>query len=147
MIRRTYWQNGLIGATAALFGGAMLHRAPEQPGPAMRVVSSIVAGGPATSSTTPSTTTGSASAQVSTALKAFASVAKSLSSPSALAAGVRSYFAFKSAHPNDVKKPYLYFVDYGQPSTAKRGYVLDMSALRIVDGPFTVAHGRGSSTS
>jgi hypothetical protein len=46
-----------------------------------------------------------------------------------------------------VRKPYLYFVDYGLPSTEPRGYVFDMKALRVVDGPFTVAHGRGSSTS
>jgi hypothetical protein len=45
-----------------------------------------------------------------------------------------------------VRKPYLYFVDYGLPSTTARGYVFDMDALTIVDGPFTVAHGRGSST-
>ena len=57
-----------------------------------------------------------------------------------------SYFAFKSAHPAEVKKPFLYFVDYGLPSTAPRGYVFDMDALRVVDGPFTVAHGRGSAT-
>ena len=46
-----------------------------------------------------------------------------------------------------MKKPYLYFVDYGLPNTEPRGYVFDMSALRIVDGPFTVAHGRGSGSS
>jgi len=44
-----------------------------------------------------------------------------------------------------VKKPFLYFVDYGLPSTSPRGYVFDMDALKIVDGPFTVAHGRGSA--
>jgi hypothetical protein len=33
------------------------------------------------------------------------------------------------------------------PSTARRGYVFDMNSLEIVDGPFTVAHGRGSATS
>jgi hypothetical protein len=148
MIRRSYLQNGLIGTVAALFGGVMLVQAPEQPGPAMRVVSSVVAGGPATTAaggSTPAPT--GLSAKVANALSAFTSVSKSLSSPAALEDGFRSYFAFKSAHPDEVKKPLLYFVDYGQPSTAKRGYVFDMSALKVVDGPFTVAHGRGSSTS
>src|SRR4051812_34837777 len=125
MIRRSYLNNGLIGAVAALFGGVMLVRAPEQPGPAMRVVSSVVAGGPATAAATvsPAAAT-SGSSRVTAALQAFSSVAKSLSSPTALEDGVASYYAYKSAHPTDVKKPYLYFVDYGQPSTAKRGYVL-----------------------
>jgi hypothetical protein len=72
---------------------------------------------------------------------------QSLSSPKALESAVRSYFAFKTAHPDEVKKPLLYFVDYGLPSTKPRGFVLDMNALKIVEGPFTVAHGRGSSTS
>jgi hypothetical protein len=148
MFRRSYVHNGLIGAVATLFGGVMLVRAPEKPGPAMRVVSSVVAGGAATASATaPDAASTGASSKVASALQAFSSIGKSLSSPVALEDGVASYYAYKSAHPADVKKPYLYFVDYGQPSTAKRGYVLDMDALTIVDGPFTVAHGRGSSTS
>jgi hypothetical protein len=81
------------------------------------------------------------------ALDAFKSVVRPLSHPLALEDAFRSYFAFKSAHPNEVKKPLLYFVDYGLPSTAARGYVFNMSTLQVVDGPFTVAHGRGSSTS
>ena len=81
------------------------------------------------------------------ALAPVSSMVKPLSSPLALEDAFRSYFAYKSAHPADVKKPYLYFVDYGLPSTEARGYVFDMASLSIVDGPFTVAHGRGSSTS
>jgi hypothetical protein len=81
------------------------------------------------------------------AVGALGSAVRPLSHPQALATAFRSYFAFKTAHPDEVKKPYLYFVDYGLPSTAARGYVFDMEALRIVDGPFTVAHGRGSSSS
>jgi hypothetical protein len=70
-----------------------------------------------------------------------------LSHPLALESAFKSYFAFKSAHPDQVTKPLLYFVDYGLPSTAPRGYVFNMSTLKVVEGPFTVAHGRGSSTS
>ena len=36
-------------------------------------------------------------------------------------------------------------MDYGLPSTEPRGYVFDMDSKTVVDGPFTVAHGRGSS--
>jgi len=81
------------------------------------------------------------------ALGAFAALVRPLSHPQALADAFESYFAFKAAHPDEVKKPYLYFVDYGLPSTTPRGYVFDMAARTIVDGPFTVAHGRGSSKS
>jgi hypothetical protein len=80
----------------------------------------------------------------SAALAAFTGSVRSLSRPNALEDAFRSYFAFKAARPNEVRKPYLYFVDYGLPATEKRGYVFDMESLRIVDGPFTVAHGGGS---
>ncbi len=79
------------------------------------------------------------------ALGTLASAVRPLSNPSALSDAFESYFAFKAAHPEQVRKPYLYFVDYGLPSTTPRGYVFDMNALSIVDGPFMVAHGRGSA--
>src|SRR6185436_96973 len=82
----------------------------------------------------------------STALEALSSAVKELSHPKALEMAFRGYFAFKSAHPDEVSKPYLYYVDYGLPSTKPRGYVFDMTNLSVVDGPFTVAHGRGSAT-
>lgn len=79
------------------------------------------------------------------ALEALASAVRPLSNPSALPDAFESYFAFRAAHPEQVRKPYLYFVDYGLPSSTPRGYVFDMDALSIVDGPFMVAHGRGSA--
>jgi hypothetical protein len=81
------------------------------------------------------------------AVDAFKNVVRPLSHPAALEDAFKSYFAYKAAHPNEVKKPLLYFVDYGLPSTTARGYVFNMNTLKIVDGPFTVAHGRGSSAS
>jgi L,D-transpeptidase-like protein len=81
------------------------------------------------------------------AIAALADAVRPLSSSHALEDGFRSYFAFRTTHPDEVRKPFLYFVDYGLPSTARRGYVFDMSSLKIIDGPFTVAHGRGSSPS
>ncbi|HEY6827080.1 MAG TPA: murein L,D-transpeptidase catalytic domain family protein [Gemmatimonadaceae bacterium] len=134
----------LIGAAAVLFAGANLRLPDRQP---------VVAPTPATTakSAATDTTTAPDSAinanPASRALTAFASVVHSLSTPKALESAVKSYFAFKSAHPDQIKKPLLYFVDYGLPSTRPRGYVLDMSSLKVVEGPFTVAHGRGSSTS
>jgi len=79
------------------------------------------------------------------ALGALASSVRPLSHPRALEDAFDSYFAFKAAHSDQVRKPYLYFVDYGLPNTTPRGYVFDMDALTIVDGPFMVAAGRGSA--
>ncbi len=62
----------------------------------------------------------------------------------ALRMAFRAYYAYRAAHPDNVRKPYLYFVDYGLDAETPRGYVFDMRELRIVEGPFRVAHGRGS---
>ena len=130
----------LIGAAAVLFAGANLRLPERQPIVAQPVPLHTTT---AASASAPDSTV--ATSQTSRALTAFASMVQSLSTPKALESAVRSYFAFKSAHPNDVKKPLLYFVDYGLPSTKPRGYVLDMNSLKVVDGPFTVAAGRGSA--
>jgi hypothetical protein len=66
------------------------------------------------------------------------------SHPEALRLAFQAYYNYRAAHPEQVRKPYLYFVDYGLDSREPRGYVFDMDALEIVEGPFTVAHGRGS---
>ena len=63
----------------------------------------------------------------------------------ALRMAFRAYYAYKAAHPENVRKPYLYFVDYGLDAETPRGYVFNMRELRIVSGPFLVAHGRGSA--
>jgi hypothetical protein len=69
---------------------------------------------------------------------------KKQSDKSALRSAVTAYYAFKAAHPEDVKKPYLYYIDYGLSGRTPRGYVFNMETLKLVEGPFTVAHGRGS---
>lgn len=81
------------------------------------------------------------------ALTALQRHTRSLSHPRALETALRSYYAYVAEHADRVKKPYLYFVDYGLPATKPRGYVFNMRTLRLVEGPFTVAHGRGSGTS
>jgi hypothetical protein len=68
-----------------------------------------------------------------------------LSHPEALQLAFQAYWNYRHAHPGQVRNPYFYFVDYGLDSREPRGYVFDMDALELVEGPFTVAHGRGSA--
>jgi hypothetical protein len=141
----TILQNALLGASALLVAGA--HFAPDRDhtGPVLTAAVEFVGGKPDSTATAASEGGSSIAAVTQAALSAFAGVVRPLSRPEALESAFRGYFAYRAAHPDDVRKPYLYYVDYGLPSTAKRGYVFDMSALRIVDGPFTVAAGRGSA--
>jgi hypothetical protein len=69
-----------------------------------------------------------------------------LSHPDTLRQAFQAYHNYRAAHPLRVTKPYLYFVDFGLDSATPRGYVFDMDALTVVEGPFTVAHGRGSAS-
>lgn len=153
-----YAQNALIGAVALMLAGGQVVSGRENPGPISRSVAAVaaaIAGGrdsvPSSSDSIP---TGAAvvtkassgmAVRINEALAAFTSAVRPLSHPKALQDAFQSYFAFKAAHPEQVRKPFLYFVDYGLPATEPRGYVFDMASLKIVDGPFTVAHGRGSS--
>ena len=84
-------------------------------------------------------------AQVEKALAALSGGVKKQSDPSALKTAFKAYFRFKAENPEQVRKPYLYYVDYGLGNQTPRGYVFDMAALKVVEGPFTVAHGRGSA--
>ena len=142
-----YVQNVLVGAAALVFAGA--HFAPEQhhDGPVLTAAVSFVSPKPVIGSVPTTSATERVAEVTRAALGALAGVVRPLSRPEALENAFHSYFAYKTAHPDQVRKPYLYFVDYGLPSTTARGYVFDMDSLKIVDGPFTVAHGRGSSTS
>lgn len=79
------------------------------------------------------------------ALRALSSYVGRSSSPDALRTAFEAYHRYRSAHEERVRKPYLYFVDLGLDNQTARGWVFDMEELRLVEGPFTVAHGRGSS--
>lgn len=83
--------------------------------------------------------------QVQKALDALAGTVRKQSDPKALQMAFQAYFNYKAANPREVRKPYLYFVDYGLTNTTPRGYVFNMESLTLVDGPFMVAHGRGSA--
>jgi hypothetical protein len=79
------------------------------------------------------------------ALAALEPKVRRRSHPEALRSAFLAYYNYRAANPDRVRKPYLYFVDYGLDARTPRGYVFDMDALEIVDGPFMVAHGRGSA--
>ena len=147
-------QQVILGASALIFAGSTVVPGHSESRPVVDAAVSFVGANTAhLKAVMPGATAATASPDAdiavatNSALEALASAVRPLSHPDALKDAFRSYFAYKVANPDQVKKPYLYFVDYGLPSTAKRGYVFDMESLKIVDGPFTVAHGRGSSTS
>lgn len=135
--------NGLIGITAVLYVGAGVVPGADQSGPVLKAAAAFLNPGDSVSSAVPAPT--SVGLQTAHALGVLSSGVKELSHPRALETAFRGYFAFLSANPDKVTKPYLYFVDYGLPSTQPRGYVFDMRTMTVVDGPFMVAHGRGSS--
>lgn len=152
-----YLQHVLLGATAAVFAGAQFVSPDSDPAAAhaTSAVSIVPAIAEAASLTDVRRSTGfineAAKGRSSLAVKTEAALAalrpsvRTMSHPSALSNAFNSYFAYKAEHPDQVRKPFLYFVDYGLPSTTPRGYVFDMDKLALVDGPFMVAHGRGSA--
>lgn len=79
------------------------------------------------------------------AMEELARHVKKQSHPEALRMAFQAYFAYAESHPGDVRNPYFFYVDYGLDNRTPRGYVFDMQAMKLVDGPFTVAHGSGSS--
>lgn len=150
----------LTGATAVVYVGSKAFPASEaEAGPVLRAAGVLVTPQPGTvSSAVIGSTVSSAVARVvapgrsnavaartESAVEALASSVVTLSHPSALKDAFASYFAFKAANPEKVRKPFLYFVDYGLSNNTPRGYVFDMESLRVIDGPFMVAHGRGSA--
>src|SRR5215510_2103699 len=143
-----YKKHVLIGAAASLFVGSVLPGtlaaapasgatstvpAPKKPSPVKKPNTAVV-------SKTASPTTIATKA----ALDALSPSVRQLSNPKALESAFHAYYAFKAENPSAVKKPYLYFVDYGLSNTTPRGYVFDMNSLKVVEGPFTVAAGSGS---
>ena len=127
-----------LGMTTAAISAPEGHRAAAA---AAAVMPEAVASVPDTGAAS------SLESRVTAVVQALQQYVKESSSPEALPSAVRSYLAYQQARPEDVKKPYLYFVDFGLPGSTPRGYVFDMAQLSVVDGPFTVAHGRGSASS
>jgi len=139
-------QNVLVGASALLLVGAHFAPSHDRSGPVLSAAVAFVTPKSGSANASVETKPTNAVASVtSAAVEALSGAVRPLSRPRALEDAFHSYFAYKTAHPEEVRKPYLYFVDYGLPSTTPRGYLFDMDSLKVVDGPFTVAHGRGSS--
>lgn len=63
----------------------------------------------------------------------------------ALLHAFRAYYNYKAENRSSVRQPYLYFVDFGLDNRSRRGIVFDMPRRVVHEGPFTVAHGSGSS--
>jgi hypothetical protein len=95
----------------------------------------------------PSATVREDEVAVTEALKALSPHVGHASHADALRTAFQAYFNYREARPGVVKKPYLYFVDLGLDNRTPRGYVFDMEELKLVEGPFNVAHGNGSSRS
>ncbi len=138
-----------VPATTETDMGPVLSAAVVFATPTAGTASSVVIGPSATATVSRAITGNSRNSELAeranNALEALAATVTHLSHPRALEDAFDSYFAFKAAHPEQVKKPFLYFVDYGLPATTPRGYVFNMETLAIIDGPFMVAHGRGSA--
>ena len=148
MRARRLFQHALIGATAlvGVTGHYLTGRA--EPGPASRPTLTYVAPVVARAAGLDSSVLDDAAMirrETETSLAVLGTMVRRTSHPRALADAFRSYYAYRVEHPDVATKPYLYFVDYGLPSTTPRGYVFDMEARAVVDGPFMVAHGRGSA--
>jgi hypothetical protein len=151
----------LLSLGASLYGASVQAQRPAVPTAAFPNLRAVIAGSPNTTPSRhvdpampnaafpnlralfagPTTTVGRlADAAVST----LSAVVTKQSHPDALRLAVQAYYNFRNAHPEQVRKPYLYFVDYGLDNRTPRGYVFDMAQMKLVDGPFIVAHGRGS---
>ena len=102
-----------------------------------------VGGGPVHLETTVATVAPADDADL--AVAALEGLVEPLSRPGALRVAADAYYAYREEHRDKVRKPYLYFVDLGLDNRTARGWVFDMERLTVVEGPFTVAHGRGSS--
>lgn len=143
----TIWNRRFATASLVVVGAGMTSAAIAAP-EGQRTVAAAAAVSPFATDTSPSSESPvSLAARVTDAVTALQAYVKEQSHPEALESAVRSYLAFQQARPEDVKKPYLYFVDFGLPGSTPRGYVFDMKELSLVDGPFMVAHGRGSASS
>src|SRR5512140_489654 len=102
-----YARNALLGVTAAAFFGAPLSPSHNQNGPVLNAAVTFVTSksnaglGSDTSALRPRS-------EADVALDALGRMVGELSDPRALGEAFHGYFAYKTAHPEDVKKPYLY---------------------------------------
>jgi hypothetical protein len=111
----------------------------------MMSVSVALLSGAAKASALSSIGPGEPAALAANALEVLSPQVRRQSDEDGLRMAFRAYYTYRDQHADRVQKPYLYYVDYGLDNRTARGYVFDMDRLTIVDGPFIVAHGRGSA--
>src|SRR4051812_42027632 len=117
----TIFQNALLLSSAVLLAGAHFTADRHRNGPVLDAAVSFVGGEVELDSAKTADSTVSATGLAGltqSALSAFTGAVTRLSRPEALESAFRSYFAYRAAHPDEVRKPLLYFVDYGLPNTA-----------------------------
>jgi hypothetical protein len=130
----------LLGVGAIFVGFGASAKNPVDPNIATQPV--VVA--PVVTSVTPAPVLSEREEYVKNALTALSAHVVKQSDKGALRSAITAYYNFKAKNPNEVKKPYLYYIDYGLNNRTPRGYVFNMQTLELIDGPFIVAHGRGS---
>jgi hypothetical protein len=139
---------GAIGARASNGGSSaeVRHEPPAVLGTAVpsQAAQSTAADTPAAEGATEEEPS---SSPVETALQALRKHVRKQSHPDALRMALQAYYNYKASNPGQLRNPYYYYVDDGLDNRTPRGYVFDMKALKVVEGPFTVAHGRASSSS
>ena len=138
----TAWLPVLLGAVPVALGAGP-ERAVSLPAAADRAAPELFAAEPAAPE--PTGVERAAPADVASALRSLSPLVVESSDAGALETALRAYYSHRTEHPTEVRKPYLYFVDLGLGPRTPRGWVFDMDELELVEGPFTVAHGSGSS--
>ena len=113
---RKYLKNGLITTLAFVCVDARVVRGSDNAG-AVAVAATSAVASPSSAVTSHNVSDDALSSKIIAALKTLTSAVRPLSHPKALETAFHSYFAYLNAHPSDVRKPLLYFVDYGLPST------------------------------
>src|SRR5687768_12634593 len=103
-------QNGLIGTVSAVFAGTLVVPKADTSGPLLTAaMHAATRPAPAISVRSDDENKSTVATATTRAVDALKAAVHPLSHPKALETAFRSYFAYKATHPNDVKKPYLYF--------------------------------------
>src|SRR6266404_9715774 len=105
MLQRKFLQNALIGSVAVAFGSSQVIPGANHNGPIIQSAISIVTGdtvGTDSAKTSLPNLPAIGLSKIAGALGAFQNVVRPLSDSRALGDAFKSYFAFKTAHPDQV---------------------------------------------
>src|SRR4051812_19166156 len=95
-----YLQNVLVGGAALLFAGAQFVPHQQESGPVLTAAVDFVKPKPVTTTADIKEGATSVAAVTKAALDAFTGAVRPLSRPQALESAFRSYFAYKTSHPD-----------------------------------------------